>query len=669
MHRTLTYLWTMCCMVILASQQPVYSQSSWQWGKRGGSFAGSSGGTEEVIDIVNDRQGNVYALAMNASGAIPVTDGQIGTSIYDKLTLVSWNCEGNIRWIKNIGSAGPVTACGLGIDSSGSVYVAGNLQSHNPTKYGYFGSDTTLGNQKKSMYLVKYDSSGVFKWLRRPQPESFDVTQVANGIYGFVGIQVSPGGEVHLMAYCSPGAYENGAYTIGNKGYYIIRYNTDGLLSSATALQMATTDGGSSSNIDGQANVFAAQFSADFNNGRYYLYGQYDKAMGNLSFGGTAVNGTGGVTGYPVYLAAFGSTGNSLWSRQSSADCYAINRQCKAVCDEEGNIYIAGDAHPQGGNSFNGHVFSNTLTSYMPIPYVISLDTAGVNRWVSTGNTSNVIDASALAYRNSKVWLTGSYPEQLQWGSFQLHTDAGQVGGYLPFLASFDAGTGSIVSMDTLVASPVYNGTTAIAVDHNNQVYIGGKFAEDLTIAGTTLSNSGGPYDWFVGRYGNADCNCDLPIPDFTYDSNTGEFTYTGSPFSGISWDFGDGSNPVYQTNPTYIYATNGNYLVCVTVSNNCGSNTICKTIFQGIISINELSKNPNPSIYPNPATKTVHIVTYETGSRASIYNLTGTLLLQQQLQRGDNSLSLAQLASGIYIVRITDARGGIISRKLIVEQ
>jgi PKD repeat protein len=670
MHRTLTYLSTILCIVILGLQLPAYSQSSWQWGKRGGSFAGSAGGSEEVVDIVHDRNGNTYVLAMNAIGAIPVTDGQAGSSIYDKLTLVSWNCEGNIRWIKNIGSAGPVTTCGMGIDSSGSVYVAGNIQSHNATKYGYFGSDTTLGNQKKTMYIVKYDSSGIFQWLRRPQPENFDITQGGNGIYGFIGIQVAPSGNVHLMAYCSPGAYENGAFTIASKGYYILQFNKDGLQPGATALQMATTDGGSAPNIDGQSNVYAAQFSADFRLGRYYLYGQYDKAMGNLSFGSTAINGTGGVMGYPIFLAAFGSNGNSLWSRQSSADGYAINRNCKAVCDEEGNIYIAGDASPQGGNTFNGHVFTNALVTYMPVPFVISLDTMGVNRWVSTGNSSNAIDASAIAYRNNKVWLTGSYPETLQWGSFQLHTNVGQAGGYLPYLASFDAPTGSISSIDTLVASAVYNGTTAIGVDRNNQVYIGGKFGEQLTVAGTVLSNSGGPYDWFVARYGISNCQCDLPLPDFTYDATTGAFTYTGStPFTSISWNFGDGSAPSNQTNPTHTYTADGSYTVCVTVSNQCGSNTLCKTVTKTPISIYELKATHELSIYPNPATRTVHIRLMAEGSRVAIYNLAGKLQLQQPLTRGHNAIDIAQLASGIYIVQVSDNKGGSVRRKLIIEQ
>jgi PKD repeat protein len=45
------------------------------------------------------------------------------------------------------------------------------------------------------------------------------------------------------------------------------------------------------------------------------------------------------------------------------------------------------------------------------------------------------------------------------------------------------------------------------------------------------------------------------------------------------SWDFGDGSAIVSDPNPQYVFAAAGNYNVCLTVDNGCGSNTACQTV------------------------------------------------------------------------------------------
>jgi PKD repeat protein len=67
-------------------------------------------------------------------------------------------------------------------------------------------------------------------------------------------------------------------------------------------------------------------------------------------------------------------------------------------------------------------------------------------------------------------------------------------------------------------------------------------------------------------------------------------FTYTTSGFQGVFtdistggstswlWDFGDGNTSTMQ-NPTHIYANNGTYTVCLTVSNACGADSSCTTV------------------------------------------------------------------------------------------
>ncbi len=60
--------------------------------------------------------------------------------------------------------------------------------------------------------------------------------------------------------------------------------------------------------------------------------------------------------------------------------------------------------------------------------------------------------------------------------------------------------------------------------------------------------------------------------------ASTIEFVSTSSNETDYSWTFGDGETSTLQ-NPTHTYMLDGNYTVCLTVSNDCSSNSICSTI------------------------------------------------------------------------------------------
>jgi PKD repeat protein len=70
------------------------------------------------------------------------------------------------------------------------------------------------------------------------------------------------------------------------------------------------------------------------------------------------------------------------------------------------------------------------------------------------------------------------------------------------------------------------------------------------------------------------------PVADFDGTSNELEATFTdlstGTPSTWL-WDFGDGSTSTLQ-NPVHNYLTPGTYTICLTVTNDCGSDTTCDT-------------------------------------------------------------------------------------------
>ncbi len=78
-----------------------------------------------------------------------------------------------------------------------------------------------------------------------------------------------------------------------------------------------------------------------------------------------------------------------------------------------------------------------------------------------------------------------------------------------------------------------------------------------------------------------------LPEPGFTVDSEGFFLAFTDTsrnePINYL-WEFGDGTTSI-EMNPIHEYADSGNYEICLTVTNNCGFQTTCNTVFvEGIL-------------------------------------------------------------------------------------
>jgi len=104
-----------------------------------------------------------------------------------------------------------------------------------------------------------------------------------------------------------------------------------------------------------------------------------------------------------------------------------------------------------------------------------------------------------------------------------------------------------------------------VAID-GNKIYIGG---------GTSETYSG--YECLV-RYNND--LCPNSEASFNYSSSNLliQFTDQSSGAQSWSWNFGDGDSSSEQ-NPNHVYSAEGTYNVCLTVTDTCGSNSICKLI------------------------------------------------------------------------------------------
>lgn len=156
------------------------------------------------------------------------------------------------------------------------------------------------------------------------------------------------------------------------------------------------------------------------------------------------------------------------------------------------------------------------------------------------------------------------------------------------------------------------------------------------------------------------------PVSDFSYyaDTTLMVMLYKSS-FNDLSWHwaFGDGNIDSSRSTIYHTFANAGSYNVCLTATNNCGSDTYCKIITVGKPGIIEEKKQYLIKTYPNPSLEFV-VIEFENEQKREhslkIYNSMGQPVFQidhitgSQVKINRENLS----GSGLYFFRIIDSKG-----------
>ena len=155
-----------------------------------------------------------------------------------------------------------------------------------------------------------------------------------------------------------------------------------------------------------------------------------------------------------------------------------------------------------------------------------------------------------------------------------------------------------------------------------------------------------------------------LPLCDFRYDPDTLddktiEFTeVTHYEPTDWYWTFGDG-NTSTELNPVHEYESSGTYEVCLTVSNEYGSDSKCRTLQIISTATAEVYRQEEITSLPNPARDFVYLQMQRglpSGSVWQLHDAGGRLVSSQPLGAGRRQrIDLADnLASGLYFQSIS---------------
>lgn len=172
------------------------------------------------------------------------------------------------------------------------------------------------------------------------------------------------------------------------------------------------------------------------------------------------------------------------------------------------------------------------------------------------------------------------------------------------------------------------------------------------------------------------------PTASFTSTSSffTGIFTNTSTGAGTLTydWDFGDQTGTSNLQDPLYVYGDTGTYTVTLTVSNECGTNSITGSItIKGdttTVGIADQLESGNVSVYPNPSTGAFNIGLDLNGAHkvsVSVQNLQGQEVAADEIGTvaGEftQEMDLGNAAAGVYFVKIR-VDNEFVVRKLIIE-
>ena len=593
--------------------------------------------------MITDRHGNLYAMLAEQGPA------NIGGGITDSASrhlLVSWDCDGNFRWMKKLGENNLGGNFSIATDTMDGVYVLASVYVGNSDTIRW-DQDTSVFMQQgmKGAFLLKYNSLGQFQWCQVP------VLSYGNN-YAY-DLQVSPSGDVFWLGKLLPGTY-NGGLTITAHKYYVVQHDAAGNFQTAIPLDI--------SGPGVSANYISPSLRYDPGRRRFYIRYVYDNVQG-LWVGSTLITSPPPLS-HVLFIGAFDSIGNSLWVRPASPDTLASDVTVPAI-GGDGTLYLGFGGYP--GDVFCGDTLTNPSGGGGMISQLMALDTNGNVLWTNRIYGTSISD---VHLSNNTVVGTGRYGGSFSWGN-KVITSSPAVGA--AYVVRADATTGTVIGLEGInFSNNVFKGGSC--VDRTGNIYVFGTFYGYLIFGTDTLGMIGGNTAYhYIARYKNALCNCDLLQPDFSYattlpGNSVYQFTYTGqTPYISISWDFGDGTPPVSSPSPIHTYAQSGKYTTCVTAVNGCGSSTSCKNLYV-VTDVNDPEGRDIIRIYPNPVGRELMVEGVQMGTLLQVFDLPGRLIGNQTATGELTKMNVGDLPAGSYLLRCVDKEGRSISKIFVKE-
>ena len=134
------------------------------------------------------------------------------------------------------------------------------------------------------------------------------------------------------------------------------------------------------------------------------------------------------------------------------------------------------------------------------------------------------------------------------------------------------------------------------------------------------------------------------------------------------SWYFGDGNSSIKRF-PEHIYAENGVYRVCQTVSNQFSTDVSCDTLFLGTSSLSDTNTKRHITLFPNPVLDFTRVAFHDylpEEPHIKVYNSDGQMVLRETLDGVASLVDMSGLTDGVYVYEVWDVKTRIGGGKVV---
>lgn len=210
------------------------------------------------------------------------------------------------------------------------------------------------------------------------------------------------------------------------------------------------------------------------------------------------------------------------------------------------------------------------------------------------------------------------------------------------------------------------NGGIMSLATYKDELYVGGGFTKIYN------EDIGG-----IARYKDTTTikNCNYLQPRIfisynTTDSSLVQFKNNNKYATNWEWDFDDG-NQAFVQNPEHQYTEVGTYNVTVAVTHDgCTASYSRQVVVDSVAEVNSVitNKSVNMTIYPNPTTGQLTVISDEVIELLEIVDVNGKVVYKSKFLTLNSELDISHLSKGIYYIKATHSNGTVSQQKLMKE-
>jgi hypothetical protein len=615
---------------------------NYKWATGGGSTSSLMYSTdwEQVTHMCTDANRNLYVTTTMSDDDIRADTFYMahafnptccGATPTPHIFIASYTPEGKIRWGKLLDAQYFSRCYGMACDTSGNVYVIGYLYGNNK----HLGYDTVIASSNLTSFIIRYDTSGNFKWIRFIGADN-TATRFNTGYESAIAIDGQS--NIHYYSLIKNGVQITPTIT-STTGTYDLKYDSLGDLVNVTKMPMDT---------------FAYFQQATFNKRDNALFAN----VISIKDGSTLLYNC---------IVAYDKNDNINW-----ADSIYSGIATGLDYDNKNGVYGigVGQLSPfiiSGDTALN---FGSTVSA------IFKLDSLGNIKWITsmTGEPSDNTNAflGMALTPTGNVAVTGDFAGAVKFKGDSINSVPSE--GWNPIFIVADS-NGKILKLDQLHGDAFYDRGTSVASDNVGNIYIGGWVGDSISTKGVkAYYSTGGETDYFIVKYGyNEGCTLATePMPMFSFSGDNTRvpdavaFTYTGSNTAdSVRWEFGDGSTSK-ALNPSHTYTDTGMIQVCLTVYG-CDSGTYCSWVRTlPPTAVNNIKVFPGLAVYPNPATAQLNISNISKGAAIQLYDIIGKEVYSSIANQQDLTIDIHELNAGTYILVLTNKEGQKESMRIV---